>query len=135
MEKEKEYIYKFTFTLYGKYNEQNYLLFEGEYFNNYKVKGKEYYANGKLKFEGEYLFNKKLKGKIYDCNGNIIFKLDNGNAKIEEKENYKYIKILYNSNSTEESCEERIKGKEYDYNGRLLFEGEYHYNREWKGNF
>ena len=133
--KGKEYIYKFTFTLYGKYIEQNYLLFEGEYFNDYKVKGKEYYANGKLKFEGEYLFNKKLKGKIYDCNGNIIFKLDNGNAKIEEKENYKCIKILYNSNSTEESCEERIKGKEYDYNGRLLFEGEYHYNREWKGNF
>ena len=73
--KGKEYIYKFTFTLYGKYIEQNYLLFAGEYFNDYKVKGKEYYANGKLKFEGEYLFNKKLKGKIYDCNGLYNFQI------------------------------------------------------------
>ena len=29
----KEYIYKYPHTLYGKYSEQNYLLFDGEYFN------------------------------------------------------------------------------------------------------
>ena len=30
------------------------LIFEGEYFKNFRVRGKEYYENGKLKFEGEY---------------------------------------------------------------------------------
>ena len=39
----------------GKGKEYNYkdklelLLFEGEYFNNFRVRGKEYYKNGKLK--------------------------------------------------------------------------------------
>ena len=47
---------------------QTQLKFEGEYLNNWKIKGKEYYKNGKLKFEGEYLVNEKYKGKFYDYN-------------------------------------------------------------------
>ena len=34
-------------------------MFEGEYYNNYRIRGKEYYKNGKLKYEGEYLFKDK----------------------------------------------------------------------------
>ena len=60
-------------------------------YGNYRIRGKEYYTNSKLKFEGEYLFNKKLKGKIYDFDGNIVLELNNGNAKIEE--NNEFIKI------------------------------------------
>ena len=72
----------------GKEYYNNYfydLLFDGEYLNNYKLKGKEYYKNGKLKFVGEYLFTDKFNGKLYDYNGNVVFEVINGNAKIEEK--------------------------------------------------
>jgi len=51
--------------------------------NDYKLRGKEYYKNGKLKFEIEYLFTEKYNGKIYDYNGNILFELYNDNARIE----------------------------------------------------
>ena len=34
------------------------LIFEGEYLNNHKKRGKEY-INNKLIYEGEYLFDKK----------------------------------------------------------------------------
>ena len=62
------------------------LMFEGEYFNNYRIRGKEYYKNGKLKFEGEYLFQEKLDGKLYDYDGNIIYELINGNGIIEDND-------------------------------------------------
>ena len=72
------------------------LIFEGEYFNNYRYKGKEYYKNGILKFEGEYLFAEKWNGKEYDYNGNIVFEIINGNAIIEDK--YDKIKIFLGEN-------------------------------------
>jgi len=58
--------------------------------NNYRIKGKEYYKNGKLFFEGEYLFANRWNGKIYDYNGNVQFELNKGNGiikvdKINEK--------------------------------------------------
>ena len=54
--------------------------------------------NVKLKFEGNYLNEKKWNGKGYDINGNLIYKLKNGNGKIN---------------------------KYYDYDYYLIFEGEY----------
>ena len=44
-----------------EYNDNEDLIFEGEYLNgkNWKGKGKEYYSNGQLKFEGDYLCGKK----------------------------------------------------------------------------
>ena len=63
--------------------DENQLIFDGEYLNDYKLRGKEYYKNGKLKFEIEYLFTEKYNGKIYDYNGNILFELYNDNARIE----------------------------------------------------
>ena len=58
----KEYYYN-----YSNLN-SNIVLFEGEYFNNYRIRGKEYYKNGKIKYEGEYLFKERWNGKIYDYN-------------------------------------------------------------------
>ena len=49
-------------------------MFEGEYLNGKRWKGKEYYSNGKLKFEGEYLNGKRNgKGKEYNIYGKLEF--------------------------------------------------------------
>ena len=122
--KGKEYIDK---------NFHYYLIFEGEYYNNYRLKGKEYYENGKLKFDGKFLFGEKYNGKIYDYNGIIIFELINGNAKIEEENDI--IKILIGENLDAKKIKENIEAKEYDYEGRLLFEGEYLNKDRWKGKY
>ena len=50
----KEYTFKDYYSNF--YDNKFNLLFEGEYYNDYKIRGKEYYENGKLKFEWEYLF-------------------------------------------------------------------------------
>ena len=44
---------------------EGYLVFEGEYINGMRIKGKEYYKNGNLKFEGDYLNGEKWNGKGY----------------------------------------------------------------------
>ena len=51
--KGKEYDYYSIF--HWEKEKEIYCLFEGEYFNDSRIKGKEYYPKGKLKFEGEYL--------------------------------------------------------------------------------
>ena len=63
--------------------------------NNYRIRGKEYFNNGKLKYEGDYLFKNKLKGKFFDFNGSVIFKLNNkNNEKIEEMDDELRIIII-----------------------------------------
>ena len=115
-----------------KFNNNNfYLLFEGEYKDNYKYKGKEYYKNGKLKFEGEYLFTERWIGNIYDINGNIVFELNNNKGKVEDI--YGKLKIFIGENLDEKKLNEKVKGKEYDDKGRLIFEGEYLNKEMWKG--
>ena len=42
-----------------EHNKNENLKFDGEYYNNYKIKGKEYIM-GKLVYEGEYLSDKIL---------------------------------------------------------------------------
>ena len=47
-----------------------------------KIKGKNYYNNGKIRFEGEYLNGERNgKGKEYDWYGNLVFEGEylNGN--------------------------------------------------------
>ena len=66
--------------------------------NNYRIKGKEYYRNGKLFFEGEYLFAQKWNGKIYDYNGNVLFELNNGNGIIENEKYDEKIRIFIGEN-------------------------------------
>ena len=98
--KGKEYFYNNNYS-----GNKSYLMFEGEYLNNYRLKGKEYYKNGKLKYEGEFIISKKWNGKVYDELNNIVYELKNGNGKI----------------------------KEYFENGKLEFEGEYlNGKKKWK---
>ena len=108
---------------YGKGKEYDYLdrlIFEGEYYNDWKLKGK-LYVKRKLEYEGEFLFNKKWDGKGYDEFGNILYELHNGNGNVREyydegdlKFEGEYLNGRRNG-----------KGKEYHNNGRLIFEGEY----------
>ena len=104
------------------------LLFEGEFYNDYLFKGKEY-KNGKVEFEGEYLFDNKWDGIGYDKNGNIAYKLINGKGKITEYD--------LNGNVIFEgeflNGSENRKGKEY-FNGELVFSGEFVNGKRWNGN-
>ena len=59
------------------------IQFEGEFYNNHRLKGK-YYMDGKLEYEGVFLFGKKWDGKGYDEKGNIIYELHNGTGKVKE---------------------------------------------------
>ena len=128
--KGKEYIYKYE---YFCQNDDTYLLFDGEYMNNSRIKGKEYYENGKLKYEGEYLFNRKWSGKGYDKKGNKLYELKNGNGYVEEDNEEQIIKIFYGANIDKNSINLERIGKEYNYDGRLIFDGKYFWNRRWKG--
>ena len=96
---------------FSSYNDE--LIYEGEYLNGkrWKGKGKEYNREGDLVFEGEYL-NGEKNGirKEYNKNGNLIY----------EGEYLNGIKW-------------KGKGKEYYNNGELRFEGEYLNDKEWKG--
>jgi len=119
---------------YHYYNQQQNLVFEGEYKNgerngkwkeyeggilafeggykNGKIngKGKEYFYNNNLMFECEYLNDKRNeKGKEYDYDGKLLFEGD-------------YLNDLRNG-----------KGKEYYINDNLRFEGEYLNNQQWEG--
>ena len=116
----------------GKGKEYKYqgkeILFEGDYLYNSKIKGKEYYLNGKLEFEGEYLFNKKWNGKGYDKNGNIIYELNNGNGKVKEYYNGLLIFDGFYLNGKKNG-----KGKQFYKNGELMFEGEFSDDKYWNG--
>ena len=69
------------------------LIYEGEYLNDDRSgKGKEYYFNDKIRFEGEYLFGRKWNVKEFDQNGNIIYELKNGKSL---SKNIAYIIILF----------------------------------------
>jgi len=135
------------------------LIFEGEYLNGKKIKGKEYYDNGNLRFEGEYLNGKRIregkefydneklkfegeylngqrngKGKEYYNNGELKFEgeylNDQRNGKGKEYNNYYELKF----EGEYLNGKKNGKGKEYYDGGNLKFEGEYLYGqRNGKG--
>ena len=119
---------------YGKgkeyYIESDKLKFEGEYLNGKRNgKGNEYNKNDELVFEGEYYFDFKLKGKLFIDNYEI-HELINDNEKIKEFDNNNNnlkFEIEY-INDTKNG-----KGKEYYANGRIKFEGVYVDDKQWKG--
>ena len=122
--KGKEYHYDYQ-------NKKNLLIFEGEFLNNYRLKGKEFYKNDKVKFEGEFLFKERLKGKLYDYDGSVVFELKNNNGLIEDDHNNTI--LLIGSNISQKIPKEKIKGKEYDSHGLLLFEGLFFKRQRWQG--
>ena len=96
-----------------QYNQENILIYEGEYLNGIKNgKGKEY-QYGKLIYEGEYLNGKRnRKGKEYsNKNINLLYEGEFLNGK------------------------RNGKGKECDpfYLGRVIFDGEFLNGERWKG--
>ena len=95
------------------------LIYEGEYLNGEKSKGKEYDCDI-LIFEGEYLNGQKWNGKGYDKNNNIAYELKNGKGYVKE---YKDDKLIFEGEY--KYGKRNGKGKEYDYNDNLIFEGEY----------
>jgi len=102
----------------GKY------LFEEEYVQDMKIKGKEY-INGKLVYEGEYIYDNfhdiKYNGKGYDENGCLIYELINGNGKVIEyrKDGTVYYEGEYKNGR------KNGKGKLYDSYCKLVYEGEF----------
>jgi antitoxin component YwqK of YwqJK toxin-antitoxin module len=102
----------------GKY------LFESEYAQDMKIKGKEY-INGKLVYEGEYIYDnfhdRKYNGKGYDENGCLIYELINGNGKVIE---YQGGGIVYFEGEYKNG-RKNGKGKLYHFHGKLEYEGEF----------
>ena len=115
----------------GKGKEYDYIgekvIFEGEYIYNHKIKGKEFYSDGKIEFEGDYLYDRKWNGKGYDENGNVIYELIDGNGKVKEYVNFdlKYIGEFKNG-------KRNGRGKSYDHK-LLLFDGEFLNDKIWNG--
>ena len=102
------------------YNDEGVLILEGELFNDYLIKGKEY-IKGNLEYEGKYLYNRKFHGKGYDKNGDIIFDLKDGNGKVKE---YNLIE-KYTFEGQYLNGFENGLGKIYNINGNLILEGEF----------
>jgi len=98
-----------------EYNDNDKLIFEGEYLNRKRNgKGKEYNVNGIVIYEGEYLNGRRNgKGKEYRHNGELLYKGEYLNG------------IRWNG-----------RGKEYNY---FIFEGEYingkKYGKEYRGGY
>ena len=129
------------------------LLFEGEYLKGKRNgKGKEYYY-GKLFFEGEYFNDLRLKGTGY-IDEIIIFTLSNninGKWKDYNEEGKKVfdgeylkgkingkVKEYYNNGKLKFEGEYKNgnkhgKVKEYFLDGKLKFEGEYKNGLKWNG--
>ena len=71
-------------------------------------------------FEGEYLNGKKWKGKGYDNLKNLVYELNDGKGYIKK---CWFNDVLFEGEYL--NCERNGKGKEYDYDSTLIFEGEY----------
>ena len=103
-----------------RFDENGNLKYEGEVFNNIRIKGKQY-VKGKLEYEGEYSFGKKWNGKGYNENGNIIYELKNGNGKVKEYDDEDA--LIFDGEYL--NGKRNGKFKQYNNEDALIFEGEY----------
>jgi len=132
--KGKEYDYDGTLMFEGEYLNgkrwkgkrtiyyySSHLYFEGSILNReIEGKGKEYYSNGELRFIGEIHDGYRWNGKGYDKNGKMEFEIKDGKKKGKIYNIDIYITYKW------EFLNGRFngKGKEYYYD-KLIFEGEY----------
>ena len=107
---------------HGKGTEYEYgsLIFQGEYLNGFKYKGKSY-AKNKLDYVGEYLNDKKWNGIGYDKSGNKKYELINGKGKVIEYGLYGNIE--YQGDYLD--GKRHGKGIEYNMKGNIVYKGEY----------
>ena len=149
----------------GKGKEYNYygkLKFEGEFLNGKRDgEGKEYFEeNNKILFEGEYKEGKKWKGKGYDNQGNIIYELNNGQGYVKlYNDEYCYFEGEYKNGEANGYGKsfwrrrffhvkkifegiykngEKFEGKKYDYNWNegneeIIYEGTFKNNKYFNG--
>ena len=103
-----------------EYDFDDNIVFEGEYYNNEKIRGIEYYIIGTKKFEGDYNNNKRWNGIFYDINNKYKYELNSGKGFI--KEYYENGCLAFEGEIRQ--GEKNGKGKLYDECGHLVFEGE-----------
>ena len=107
-----------------EYNENNELIYEGNFLNGKRNGiGKEYNDNGALIFEGEYLKGKRWNGKVFF--GDKSYQLKNGKGYIKEYINIELLEMKLIFEGEYLNGKRNGKGKEYKENGKLIFEGEY----------
>ena len=116
-----------------EYIKKDNTIFEGEYKNGLRFKGREYYfyKSDILKYEGEYKNGLKSKGKEYDY-GRLIFEGTYINGKRSNGKEYDPEKEILIFEGNYEN-EKRKQGKIYNTNGELTFNGEFIYEKIWKG--
>ena len=113
-----------TYVKVKEYDYKGRLLFDGEYFNEKKWKGKlKVYSDDILVFEGDYLDGKiwNCKGKIYNFRGDVIFdgEIKNGLKDGNVKEYYDNDQLKFDGNYLK--GEKNGNAKEYDIEGNLLY--------------
>ena len=104
-----------------EYDLDDNLVFEGEYENDFKKRGIEYYIIGTKKFEGNYKYGKRWNGILYDINMKHNYELKMGDGYI--KEYYENGCLLFEGEI--KNGIKNGKGKEYDECGHLIFEGDF----------
>ena len=114
-----------------RFNNNNDLLSESDYYNGKCINGKEYNKFGETIYEGEYKDGKRYNG-IYKIKiNNKIFSYYYVNGKVINKYVELDKEILYEgeySNNLKQG-----KGKEYNKQGKILFVGEFMNGYRYKG--
>ena len=126
-----------------EFNKFNFALrYQGEYLNGLRHgNGKKYDNQEKLLFEGEFYKGKMWTGKVYYPKSNIIYELKNGKGFIKEyynENNVDYSNMLYEGEYL--NGERHGKAKIYHINPDnyyrdyfLMFEGEFKNGKMWSG--
>ena len=108
----------------GKEYNNDLLLFEGEYLNGERTKGKEYDFYGNVIFDGEFLNGQRTKGKEF----NRILASKGESLNLKRREFNVFFKF-----EGEFSNGIRKNGKEYYKNGKVIYEGDYLDGEKWNG--
>ena len=107
-----------------EYNQNDKLIFEGEYLDGkiWNGKGKEFDYKENLIFEGKYLNGKRWDGIIYNQEENLEFQIKNGNGKVKEIFN-KINKTIFEGEYI--NGEKNGKFKQFTSYNKLELEGQY----------
>ena len=118
-----------------KYDNKGNLIFDGEY-NKGVRHGKEFNSNGNIIFEGEYYDMIRFNGigfEYYD-DGKVKYECNYIHGEEKDKKYNKKAKIKRIIKDSNEINDEGIyKGREYDKNDNLIFEGEFIFEKKYKG--
>ena len=136
-----------------EYDFDDNIIFEGEYSNDLRIKGVEFYIKGTKKFAGDYKNNKRWNGFLYDITNEHKYEIISGNGFIKEYYENGCLFFEGELKNGEKTGKEKIydecghlifegnlengikqgKGKTYNYSGDIIFEGEFDKDKEIKG--